>query len=115
MNSVEQFCSEVILIDKGKVLLDGKVNEIKQEKKSCIYEFCFRKNKNLFLEKCNHLNVDVVSVEKINESFCVNAKFRSEQESEILLYSVLQQISLTSFREILPSIHDIFIESINHK
>ena len=44
MNSVEQFCDQVILIDKGKMLLSGKVAEIKQAKKALRYEFCFNRD-----------------------------------------------------------------------
>lgn len=115
MNSVEQFCSEVVLIDKGEVLLEGKVDEIKQTKKSYLYEFQFNKNEELFLEKCNQLNAEIVSLEKKDKNFCVIAKFRNEQAPVLLLSNVLQQINLTSFREILPSMHDIFVESINRK
>ena len=112
MNSVEQFCNQVVLIDKGKVLLSGKVNEIKQARKAFMYEFCFRQNEDLFVNYCNLLNTKIVSKEKNDIGYCIKVKFNNDPEAETLLTNVLGQIGLTSFREILPSMHDIFIESV---
>jgi ABC-2 type transport system ATP-binding protein len=115
MNSVEQFCDQVVLIDKGNVLLSGKVNEIKQARKSFLYEFCFKQNEELFVNHCNQLGAKMVSTDKNDTGFCVKAQFQNEQEAESILTNVLGQIGLTSFREMLPSMHDIFIESIIRK
>jgi ABC-2 type transport system ATP-binding protein len=115
MNSVEQFCDRVVLIDKGHVVLSGKVNAIKQARKSFLYEFCFRKNNELFLDTCNRLDAKIVSEEKNDNGFCVKAQFRNEQDAECMLAHVLKEIGLTSFREILPSMHDIFVESVSCK
>jgi ABC-2 type transport system ATP-binding protein len=115
MNSVEQFCDQVVLIDKGKVLLSGKVNEIKQLSKSFLYEFCFKQNNELFINQCNELGAKIVSSGKNDTGFCVNTQFRNEQEAESILTYTLGKIGLTSFRELLPSMHDIFVESVTHK
>jgi len=108
MNSVEQFCSEVMLLNKGKLLLSGKVDEIKQAKKSFVYEFQFRKNEELFINQCNRLNAKIISSEKGH----FKVQLKNETEAEQILANILEQTGLTSFREILPSINDIFIESI---
>jgi ABC-2 type transport system ATP-binding protein len=113
MNSVEQFCDQVVLIDKGKVLLSGKVNEIKQARKSFLYEFCFKQNEELFINQCSLLNAKMVSTEKDDWGLCVKIQLHNEQDVETLLANVVRQIRLTSFREILPSMHDIFIESVS--
>jgi ABC-2 type transport system ATP-binding protein len=115
MNSVEQFCDQVVLIDKGNVLLSGKVNEIKQARKSFLYEFCFKQNDELFANQCNQLGARIVSSDKNDIGLCVKAQFRNEQEAESVLTNVLGQIGLTSFREILPSMHDIFVESVTRE
>ena len=108
MNSVEQFCSEVMLLNKGKLLLSGKVEEIKQVKKSYVYEFQLRKNDELFINQCNRLNAKIISAQKGN----FKVQLKNEAEAESILSDILEQTGLTSFREILPSMNDIFIESI---
>jgi ABC-type uncharacterized transport system, ATPase component len=115
MNSVEQFCDQVILMDKGKLLLSGKVNEIKQARKSFLYEFCFRQNNELFVGKCHQLDAKIVSTDKNDMGLCVKVQFQNEQEAETVLTHTLEQIGLFSFREILPSMHDIFVESVTNK
>ncbi|GHT78748.1 ABC transporter ATP-binding protein [Bacteroidia bacterium] len=112
MNSVEQFCDRVVLIDKGNVLLSGKVTEVKQAQKSFLYEFCFKQNNELFINQCSQLGAKIVSINKNDMEFCVKVQFQNAPEAESILTHTLGQIGLISFREILPSIHDIFVESI---
>ncbi|MCD8185311.1 MAG: ATP-binding cassette domain-containing protein [Rikenellaceae bacterium] len=112
MNSVEQFCDHVVLMDKGHILLAGKVNEIKQARKTFLYEFCFKQNDELFLNQCLHLHAKPISIDKDDTGIRVRVQFPHEIEIEILLTNILGKIGLTSFREILPSMHDIFLGSI---
>lgn len=112
MNSVEQFCDQVVLIDKGNVLLSGKVDEIKQARKSFLYEFCFKQNCELFVSQCRQLGAKIVSEDKNENGFCIKAQFQDERDAESILILALGQIRLTSFREIFPSMHDVFVESI---
>jgi len=112
MNSVEQFCNEVILMNKGRIILSGNVDDIKQAKKSYLYEFCFKQNKEILLEQCRKLNAELISEEKMPIGYCIRVQLQNEQESETILSVVLQQIGLVSFREILPSMNEVFVESI---
>ena len=113
MNSVEQFCDQVVLIDKGNIILSGKVNEIKQAKKSFQYEFCFKQNDELFVNQCHRLGAKIVSTDKDDTGFRIITQFQNEQEAEVLLTGTLEKIGLTSFREILPSMHDIFVGAVS--
>jgi len=115
MNSVEQFCSEVILMNNGKIIISGNVDEIKHARKSCLYEFCFKQNKEILNEQCRKLNAKIISEEKTTNGYCTRIQLRNEQESETILSVVLQKIGLVSFREMLPSMNDVFVESINTK
>ncbi|MBS5907494.1 MAG: ATP-binding cassette domain-containing protein [Dysgonomonas mossii] len=115
MNSVEQFCDEVVLIDKGNILISGKVDEIKQARKKLLYKFCFKQNEELFINQCKLLNAKIVVAEKGDSCFSVKVQFQNESDVESVLSNVLKQIGLTTFQEILPSMHDIFVESITGK
>jgi ABC-2 type transport system ATP-binding protein len=112
MNSVEQFCNSVILMDKGKIILSGNVDEIKQSKKSRIYEFCLKRNNDLFVEQCSKLNAGILSEEKTGYGYHLHVRFENEQDPETVLSNTLKQTGLVSFREVLPSMHDIFVESV---
>jgi ABC-2 type transport system ATP-binding protein len=110
MNSVEQFCDEVMLINKGKLLLSGKVDEIKQYKKSYIYEFQFKQNDELFLNLCDAVNGHIISNKKGN----FKVQLKNEEDVEKILSNILIQKGLISFREILPSMNDIFIDYVTN-
>jgi ABC-2 type transport system ATP-binding protein len=112
MNSVEQLCDKVILMNKGKIILSGNVDEIKQAKKSHLYEFCFKHNSEIFVERCKKLNAKIMSDEKTTNGYCLQVQFEDEQDAETILSDILGHTGLLSFREILPSMHDLFVESI---
>lgn len=112
MNSVEQFCDQVVLINKGKILLSGGVYEIKQARKSFLYEFCFKQNEELFMNQCLQSSAKIVSVKENDNVICARIQFQNELEAESVLANVLGKIELTSYKEMLPSMHDIFVESI---
>jgi ABC-2 type transport system ATP-binding protein len=112
MNSVEQFCNDVILMNQGKIILSGNVDKIKQSKKSHLYEFCLKRNDEIFVEQCRKLNARIISGEKTTNGYSVQVRFENEQDSETILFNTLRRTGLISFREILPSMNDIFVESI---
>ena len=112
MSSVEQFCEHVLLINKGKIILSGQVDEIKQAHKQLIYEFRFRENADLLTAQMEQSNIEIVSVERKNNTHCVRARFSSEAAAEAVLVNNIGQIGLVSFTEILPSMNDVFIASI---
>lgn len=114
MSSVEQLCDQVALFNKGKILLSGKINEIRQAEKSFLYEFCFKRNDTLLVNECNNVDAKIISIEKNDNGFSLKVQFKDEQEAEFVLTNVLMHIGLTSFLEILPSIQDIFVESVTN-
>ena len=113
MSSVEQFCEYVLLINKGEIILSGQVDEIKQAHRQLIYEFKFRENANLLTMQMERANAEIVLVEYKNNTHCIRARFNSEADAVAMLVNNISQIGLVSFTEILPSMNDIFIASIN--
>ncbi|MDR1402719.1 MAG: ATP-binding cassette domain-containing protein [Tannerellaceae bacterium] len=110
MNSVEQFCDEVMLINKGKLLLSGKVYETKQNKQSYIYEFQFKQNNEFFSKQCDAVNGYIISNKKGN----YKVQLKNEEDVERILSNILIQKGLTSFSEIHPSMNDIFIDYVTN-
>ncbi|MDQ6889289.1 MAG: ABC transporter ATP-binding protein [Bacteroidota bacterium] len=105
MEQVEEICDEIILVNKGKKILDGSVKQIKQDCKENIFKVGFEEvpepfESNIFdivSSKNNFLNV------KINEGHNPAAVLK-----EFLNHSA----SIVSFNEILPSLNDIFIKKV---
>ena len=107
MEQVEEICDHIVLVNKGKKILDGGVSEIKQRFKKNIFEIEF--DTPLLPEHTATHLFNVQSLEhqmlriRINESFSNN---------HVLSYFIEKNMNIRSFNETLPSLNDIFIELV---
>lgn len=105
MEQVEEICDKIILVNRGTKILDGAVNEIKQDFKENLFKVGFEELPVLFENNAfevvgkhgRHLIV------KINPGYKPN---------DVLQYFLKQQADISSFNEILPSLNDIFIKLV---
>ena len=105
MEQVEEICDEIVLVNKGKKILEGGVKELKQRFKENKFRVCF--NDEIRADLLANLNV----VEKKNGELTV--KFLQEHRgNELLKLFVEQGVEVTSFNEELPSINEIFIRQV---
>jgi ABC-2 type transport system ATP-binding protein len=106
MEQVEEICDQIILVNKGKKILDGTVKNIKQEFKKNLFRIGFASlpgnNYNDSFEIVQH-NDDHSLIVKIHEGFSPN---------DVLGYYLQQQNAILSFNELLPSLSDIFIQLV---
>jgi ABC-2 type transport system ATP-binding protein len=106
MEQVEEICEDIVLMDDGKIILEGKVDQIKQEFKQNIFEVAFEGE--LDMESWNG---HVEMIEKSDDKLLFKLKegYSSNQFLELLINSGIQ---LISFNEILPSLNEIFIRRV---
>ena len=107
MEQVEEICDHIVLVNKGKKILDGGVENIKQQFKKNIFEIEFD-NTLLAEHIATHL-FNVESVEEKKLTLRINDQFTNNQ---ILSYFIERNLGVRSFNEILPSLNDIFIELV---
>lgn len=105
MSQVEQLCDEIILINKGEIVLSGKVRDIKKS---------FGRN-NLKIE----FEGDVSVFEAIDDSKIINKtsntieiKMENEEESKKILDLIQDNIFIYKFELAEPSLHEIFINTV---
>ena len=107
MEQVEEICDHIVLVNKGKKILDGGVGEIKQQFKKNIFEIDFTST-----PLPEHLATHLFSLVSINNEklkLKINVSFSTNQ---LLSYFIDKQLSIQSFNEVLPSLNDIFIELV---
>lgn len=105
MEQVEEICNNIVLVNKGKKILDGSVKQVKQDCKENIFKVGFDELPNAFennvfeivSSKDNFLNV------KINDGY---------RPADVLQQFLDNKASVISFNEILPSLNDIFIKKV---
>lgn len=112
MNNVEEICDRVVLMNKGKVVLQGKTRAIREQYKEGLYKISFTGNMIAF---ANALWVGYEIIDKVvhgTDNFTVFLKMRKENKINDLLSAIMQQVSITAVEEVLPGMESIFIRSI---
>jgi ABC-2 type transport system ATP-binding protein len=105
MEQVEEICNHIILLNKGKKILDGTVNHVKQEFK----ENLFRITASPIPE---HLPDSLFDVLTKNEQTLTIRIREGHSPNDVLRYFIEQQSNISSFTELLPSLNEIFIKLV---
>ncbi len=113
MASVEELCDDIALINKSKKILEGHINDIKNENKENLFAVQYT-NTDVDLRASLPADIDIKSIEILrNGSAVAHLKIPKEQTSNDLIKLLLLHVNLTGFNEILPSMNDIFISYVN--
>lgn len=115
MGSVEEMCDDIALINKSRVLLSGSVKDIKKQFAKNTYEVEFNGNMVAFanglwagyelLEKTNYdTNHHSAIVRMLNNNTVNN-----------LLQALIPHVEIKSLKEVVPTMNDIFIETVQGK
>lgn len=106
MEQVEEICEDIVLINKGKIILYGNVNKIKNDFKENIFSIKFdgRLPENILTSGFEILdNKESEMIFKSNDHFSSN---------DLLLQLLNSGVRITHFTEILPSLNEIFIKQV---
>lgn len=107
MVSVEAVCDHIALIDKSRKILDGDIYEIKERYKDNTYTL--RYVGDLDEDRNGFELLDVKKSEK-GETIAI-AKIIDSGKAN-LLQQLSQQVELKEFKEIIPSMNDVFIKAV---
>jgi ABC-2 type transport system ATP-binding protein len=105
MEQVEEICEDIVLINDGKVVLDGKVNEIKEKFKENKYEVKFS-------GEIDDSLFDNLSTENQDGNSMIFKIKEGQTSIDLLRKLVKKDLDIKSFNEILPSLNDIFINIV---
>lgn len=106
MSVVEEFCTDILILNKGKTVLQGNLKQIKDtykanklyiSTKQDIKEYISKLNMSIYLEKDNEYEINI-----------------NNEEQGYELFNILAQnnIKVDKFEIRKPSLHDIFIEKV---
>jgi ABC-2 type transport system ATP-binding protein len=109
MESVEQMCDHIALINNSKKVLDGKLKEIKNNYKQNKYEVITD-----VFERSVVSGFTIAGTEQLeeNKQKTVFEVVGENNNPNTLLQQLLQTTKVYAFNEVLPSINDIFIEIV---
>jgi len=109
MASVEEICDEITLIDQSRVVLEGNVKEIRQQYANGIYRLVVN-----ITEQKEQLgqNYDLISQEVQNDKLLLRIQKKPEIKTGSLLKELSEKYDIRSFEEEIPSMNDIFIQTV---
>ena len=107
MGTVEDLCENISLVDKSKIVLQGNVAEIRAS--HATHTYMIKTNKAI---EAN--GFELIDVKQKNGIFESTIKKTEADTNNLLLQRLIQQTEILSFEEILPSMNDIFIKTVNH-
>jgi len=104
MESVEEICDHIALINNSKTILEGPIAKIKDEFKDDTYELIIDSNKII-----DSKQFDVISSDQNKFKIKIN----SIDENREFLSLINKNHNIISFKKNIASIEDIFIKSVN--
>ena len=112
MSSVEEICDRAMLIHKGKSILEGNVNDLRNDHKDGTYTIRFE---GMMIAFVNALwtGFEIIETREFgNNRFEVDLKMIGENTIDELMSVMIGQVKVEAIFENLPSMQEVFIRSI---
>ncbi len=107
MESVEELCDEIALINKGRCVFNGGVREARLQFKEHAYLVRFKGAVNSLPD-----GVGVVSIRQDGDETEMTVKLTNDMSANELLRVFLSSAEIVSFSEVLPSMQEVFIKVV---
>lgn len=106
MGEVEEICDHIVLVNKGKKILDGTVTDIKNQFKENIFEIGVKAD-------AHNLMTYIFEVIKHQPDKLLIKLQHDSTTNDVLKFFINQGIPVQSFKEVLPSLNEIFIKLVD--
>ena len=111
MGSVEELCDHITLIDKGRTILQGEINEVRNTYKSDIYAVSFQGDISDVKRVLNH-RYEISEHRRYEGNQHVRIRIKEGSDGNRLLSELIPVVRITSFTEEVPRMNDIFIRAV---
>jgi len=112
MESVEELCNSIALLNKSKKILDGKVRDIKNSYRNATY-FVEYTGEKLFFDGSQPFTL--VEEKQTDYSNLIKIKLVDGHTSNDILKYLIPKTSINMLQEVIPTMNEIFIEKVNQK
>lgn len=113
MNSVEEICDHIALLNKSKKILDGDIHEVKSRFRTNTFDICYKGD----FDKIAGVIGDKFTITSHKEEPHVNRLTismpgNSMSSNNNLIELLVPHIEIVSFNERIPNMNDIFIQMV---
>lgn len=112
MNSVEELCDSIALINRSQIILAGEVDAIKQQHKKHLFEVTFTGSVEAFRRSLDTTSFEITGIHTEKSLHRAVVKILRMSQDNELLKSVIDAVHVVTYREILPSMDEIFIDVV---
>ena len=106
MATIEEFCSDILILNKGKTVLQGNLKEIKEKYPANRVEIDVKQDIESYIKELN-LKIEI----ETNNNYVI--KISDEEKAHKLLNKlVVNGINIDKFEIKKPTLNDIFIEKV---
>ena len=105
MEQVEEICDHIVLVNKGKKILDGSVADIKNQFKENVYRLGASTS-------AHNLMTYIFEVIKHQPNELLLKLLHDSTTNDVLKFFIGQDIPIKSFNEVLPTLNQIFIRLV---
>ncbi len=116
MESVEELCEDIALINKSNKILDGNLDDIKAKFKSNTFEVAVNStNPKLLKTQLNSVyHTSDPTFKTLGDNLRLNICLKSNQKSDELLKVLNDNARVIHYKEVIPSASEIFINSVEN-
>lgn len=108
MSSVEELCEEITLINRSRAVLQGKVDEIRQQFKKHIFRI--RVAEEVIVPQEGLFTV--IETRKVPGGSEALIRLNQSLSSNEVIIALTRSYHLLGFEEVLPSMQEVFIETV---
>lgn len=112
MQSVEELCDNISLINRSRVVLEGDIQMVKRSYKGNAYRFIFEGAFELPEEVKERYNIESHNTDNYGRTELVIENINKLAPNEILS-EWNQRGTITKFEEIIPGMHEIFLDVVS--
>lgn len=109
MESVEEMCDYVALINQSKKVLDGKVFDVREKFKKNIFGITLS---NVDSEKFENFKKEFHINEFNTQNQLVSFELKNDNDQHLLLNELMKIGKIRSFDEKIPSMNEVFINAV---
>ena len=111
MPSVEEICDHIALINQSKKILDGQIDQVREKFKSNTFEIEFR-GETPDIQKDYRNYLKIIELDEKTQLKQMKVQLLNGHSNNEFLKILMNQFEIVSFKEIIPSMNDVFIHVV---
>ncbi len=111
MSSVEEICDHIALINQSKKILDGAIDHVREKFKTNTFEITYKGDYLAFQAETNQY-YKIIDHDENDYLKQLKVQLLNGQTNNEFLSTCMKQIEIVSFKELIPSMNEVFIQVV---